>query len=95
MVNDSPAARRGSLRRQVVERLGQTTQQVVQQPAVPLWHAGQQAAHRGELLALAQRVALAVSQELASVDIQLQPVRLAKISGSAASFRHLADRSVS
>ena len=31
----------------------------------------------------AQRVALAVSQELASVDIQLQPVRLAKISGSA------------
>ena len=31
----------------------------------------------------AQRVALAVSQELASVDIQLQPVRLARISGSA------------
>jgi hypothetical protein len=31
----------------------------------------------------AQRVALAPSQELASVDIQLQPVRLAKISGSA------------
>lgn len=31
----------------------------------------------------AQRVALAVSQELASVDIQLQPVRLAKITGSA------------
>lgn len=31
----------------------------------------------------AQRVALAVSQELASVDIQLQPVRLARISGTA------------
>jgi hypothetical protein len=31
----------------------------------------------------AQRVALAVGQELASVDIQLQPVRLAKISGTA------------
>ena len=31
----------------------------------------------------AQRVALAVSQELGSVDIQLQPVRLAKISGTA------------
>ena len=31
----------------------------------------------------AQRVALAVGQELASVDIQLQPVRLAKISGVA------------
>ena len=31
----------------------------------------------------AQRVALAVSQELASVDIQLQPVRLAKVSGTA------------
>ena len=31
----------------------------------------------------AQRVSLAVSQELAGVDIQLQPVRLAKISGSA------------
>ena len=31
----------------------------------------------------AQRVSLAVSQELASVDIQLQPVRLAKITGSA------------
>jgi protocatechuate 3,4-dioxygenase beta subunit len=33
----------------------------------------------------AQRVALALSQELASVDIQLQPVRLARISGSAVS----------
>jgi hypothetical protein len=33
----------------------------------------------------AQRVALAVSQELASVDIQLQPVRLARISGTAVS----------
>jgi hypothetical protein len=31
----------------------------------------------------AQRVALAVGQELASVDIQLQPVRLAKIAGTA------------
>lgn len=31
----------------------------------------------------AQRVALAVGQELASVDIQLQPVRLAKITGTA------------
>jgi hypothetical protein len=31
----------------------------------------------------AQRVSLAVGQELASVDIQLQPVRLAKITGSA------------
>jgi protocatechuate 3,4-dioxygenase beta subunit len=31
----------------------------------------------------AQRVALAVGQELPSVDIQLQPVRLAKISGTA------------
>ncbi|HET7699047.1 MAG TPA: carboxypeptidase-like regulatory domain-containing protein [Vicinamibacterales bacterium] len=31
----------------------------------------------------AQRVSVAVGQELASVDIQLQPVRLAKISGSA------------
>jgi hypothetical protein len=31
----------------------------------------------------AQRVALAVGQELGSVDIQLQPVRLAKISGTA------------
>jgi protocatechuate 3,4-dioxygenase beta subunit len=31
----------------------------------------------------AQRVALAVGQELAGVDIQLQPVRLAKISGTA------------
>lgn len=31
----------------------------------------------------AQRVAVAVGQELASVDIQLQPVRLAKLTGSA------------
>ena len=31
----------------------------------------------------AQRVALAVGQELASVDIQLQPVKLAKITGTA------------
>jgi protocatechuate 3,4-dioxygenase beta subunit len=31
----------------------------------------------------AQRVALAVGQELASVDIQLQPVRLAKLTGTA------------
>jgi hypothetical protein len=31
----------------------------------------------------AQRVSLAVAQELASVDIQLQPVKLAKLSGSA------------
>jgi protocatechuate 3,4-dioxygenase beta subunit len=31
----------------------------------------------------AQRIALAVGQELASVDIQLQPVKLAKISGNA------------
>src|SRR5262249_30727687 len=31
----------------------------------------------------AQRVALSVGQELSSVDIQLQPVRLAKITGAA------------
>jgi hypothetical protein len=33
----------------------------------------------------AQRIALAVGQELASVDIQLQPVKLARISGTAVS----------